>query len=310
MSHLVKKLTAIAIAMFVLLSMSAFAQNTVNPKLIASAGKDSKPAKAAAAPQHSAASSQNWMTHRFEISFQAGGVVGGSLGQADLGACKSSAIGTPAASDGCNPNQWLHSVDNMGGVYTGNTSGVRYFQRYGGIQPGNGGLWGTRLGWSVSPRWQIEFIFNHARTATSFTNESMARDQLAQITDIGFDGDHRLQINNGWDGRPKGEQNMYLVNINRTFNAGHRIVPYIGAGLGAVHWYDGPALDFISSRSDDANFFQVAKHSQSDTGFAWDLAAGAKFYMTEHFGVRGEVMNVMSFPGSIKQEFRTIDTTG
>src|SRR3954469_256479 len=145
MSHLVKKLTVIAIAMFVLLSMSAFAQNTVNPKLIASAGKDSKPAKAAAAaPQHTAAkSSQNWMTHRFEISFQGGGVIGGSIGEPNTGAC------TTAVTNGCDPNQFLnHDVSNGNGgvgILPGLLGGVRTFQRYGALRPGNGGVWGTRL---------------------------------------------------------------------------------------------------------------------------------------------------------------------
>src|SRR3954468_11455906 len=109
MSHLVKKLTIIAIAVFMLLSMSAFAQNDSNLSLMAKADKASKPAKAAAAPaQHaSTKSSQNWMTHRFEISFQGGGVIGGNMGKSSFGGCTSATTLVGGFTDGCDPNQNL-----------------------------------------------------------------------------------------------------------------------------------------------------------------------------------------------------------
>src|SRR6476469_7581055 len=131
MSHLVKKLTVIAIAMFVLLSMSAFAQSDSNISLIAKADKASKPGKPmAAAPQHTAAkSSQNWMTHRFEISLQGGGVIGGNMGRTSVGSCKSAANLGGGFTDGCDPNQNL-DIENDDGIYEQNISGIRAFQRF------------------------------------------------------------------------------------------------------------------------------------------------------------------------------------
>src|SRR3954467_1683437 len=140
MSHFVKKLTVIAIAMFVLLSMSAFAQSGSNLSTVAKADKGAKPPKAAsAAPQHSAPkSSENWMTHRFEISFQGGGVVGGNLGQPHIGSCTSTATN---GVDGCDVNQTLnHDDTGTIGVYPGQMGNLRSFQRFGGIQPGHGGV--------------------------------------------------------------------------------------------------------------------------------------------------------------------------
>src|SRR5438270_5349292 len=158
MSHFVKQLTLTVLAVFVLFSMSAFAQNDSNASLVAHADKAAKPAKMAAVPQHTAAkSSQNWMTHRFEISFQGGGVIGGSLGEPNTGGC------TTAVTNGCDPNQFLnHDLSNANGgvgVLPGLLGGLRTYQRYGALRPGNGGVWGVRLGFNISPRWQLEFVF-------------------------------------------------------------------------------------------------------------------------------------------------------
>lgn len=306
MSHLVKKLTIIAIAVFVLLSMSAFAQNGSKLSTMAKADKASKPPKAAAAaPQHTAAkSSQNWMTHRFEISFQGGGVVGGNLGEPDLGACK------PAVTSGCDVNIGLSHRNNS--VYPATLAGLANFQRDGGIAPGNGGVWGLRMGFNVTPRWQLEFIFNHATTGTEFTNSNLLQQATAVFDLNGFGANQRQLYYFDGDGRPKGNQNMYLFNLNRTFNAGGRVQPYIGGGLGAESWYAGPKLHL---GADTRTFFfgaapaEFTKYPGSATGFAFDMAAGTKIYLTPRFGVRADVMDVISF-ADLKHNFQTIDSAG
>ncbi len=297
MSQLVKKLTITALAVFMLLSMSAFAQNDSNLSLMAKADKASRPAKAAAAPaQHAATkSSQNWMTHRFEISFQGGGVAGGNLGQPQNGRCISAATN---GADGCDANLLLsHNVTGTVGLYPEAMSGLRNFQRFGSVRPGNGGVLGLRLGFNVTPKWQLEFVYNHATTGTSFTNLNVANSALISYQSHGFPGDgpHNETFINGFDGTPHGDQNMYLFNLNRTFNQGGRVVPYLGAGVGAESWYAGPKFNLLSVNGSPSTA-QFSKFSGSATGFAWDVAAGAKVYLTPNFGVRGDVMNVMSYP--------------
>src|SRR4051812_18354429 len=316
MSHLVKKLTVTAIAVLVLLSMSAFAQSDSNLSLVARADKESKPAKAAAAPaQHPAAkSSTNWMTHRFMISFQGGGVIGGNMGKTDVGTCTSAGSLGGGFTDGCDVNQNL-GTENSDGVYESNLSGIRNFQRFGGVKPGNGGLWGLRLGFNISPHWELEFIYNHVYTGTAFTNADIAQDRIALLNG-GFTNssapDHRLIYLDHAYGNPRGEQNMFLFNINRNFNAGGRIVPYIGGGLGAVHWYAGPKLNVAvqSGNSGNPQSTEITKYSRPDTGFAFDFSAGVKAYMTPNFGVRGDVMQVWSFPGSLSSQASTVDLSG
>jgi len=118
------------------------------------------------------------------------------------------------------------------GIYPGRSGGIRVFQRFGGIEPGNGGLYGLRLGYSVTPAWQLEFIWNHASTGTSFINQEMIEPALvSQNSERDFNRRDGAYINDG-NGTPQGNQNMYLVNLNRKFNLTGRIVPYVGVGGG------------------------------------------------------------------------------
>src|SRR5262249_43058199 len=148
----------------------------------------------------------SYMTHRFEISFQGGGVIGGNMGEPDFGRCASATVAA-GFSDGCNPNQDLNSANNDG-LYESNITGIRTFQRSGGVQPGNGGLWGLRLGFNVNPRWQLEFIYNHAYGASSFTNGNIAADSVALLNGGFMSGgspDHRGAFLDHAYGTPRGE---------------------------------------------------------------------------------------------------------
>ncbi|HEX4804109.1 MAG TPA: hypothetical protein VFV14_11385, partial [Myxococcaceae bacterium] len=243
---------------------------------------------------------------------------GGNMGRTDIGKCTSVGSLAGGFTDGCNPNQNLN-IENGDGVYEQNLSGIRTFQRFGGIQPGNGGLWGMRFGFNVNPRWQIEFIYNHVYSGTSFTNQDLAQQRIALLNGgfqpccSGF-SDHRLIYLDHAYGTPRGEQNQYLVNINRNFNAGGRIVPYIGGGLGVVHWYAGPKLNISTQtgRTGGTSFgsAEITKYSQPDTGFAFDAAAGVKAYLTSNFGVRGDITQVWSFPGNLNSAASSIDLGG
>jgi hypothetical protein len=295
MSQFATKFTIAVLALFVLLSMSAFAQTkSTDINLLPKAAKPSK---------GSSSGSANYTTHRFEVSFQGGASVGGSVGRPDFGTCKE------LASGGCDMNLPVgHRGPGGGGVYPGRMGGLRPFQTSGGVVPGNGNLLGIRIGVNVTPNWQVEGIWNHSRSDVAFTNELQFRQAVEGFTSAGF-GTGQLEVVN--DGKPQGDQNMFLFNLNRNFNPGGRVQPYAGFGLGGESWSGNPnALIFLRgisrSPSGDALF---AEHAGAGTGFAWDFAAGARMYLTEHFGVRADFMNVMSYP-NLTNRSTTIDLSG
>src|SRR5437016_3619614 len=107
-----KKLT-LTFVVALIWAMTAVAQDGANASGKVLIAKAAKPAKAAPMPQTKtaakpAAMSKGYMTHRFEISFQGGGVVGGNLGQTELGSCTSQ---TTTGTDGCDINQALNHDD-------------------------------------------------------------------------------------------------------------------------------------------------------------------------------------------------------
>src|SRR5262249_41745587 len=107
---------------------------------------------------------------------------------------------------------------------------------------------------------------------------------------------------------PHGNQNMYLVNINRSFNLTGRVVPYVGVGLGGESWYAGPKLNVQTTNENEDSVAIFTKYPSSETAFAFNLQAGAKIYLTNAFGVRADFSNVMSFP-EVRNTFRSIDVS-
>src|SRR5882724_96382 len=295
MSQLVKNLTVTVLSVFVLLGTGAFAQT-------ASSDTNLMPKAAKPAPQAKSGSS-NYMTRRFEISFQGGTSVGGSVGRPDFGNCKETVSG------GCDANLPLgHRATGSGGVYPGRMGGLYPFQTEGGVAPGNGNLLGIRIGFNVTPNWQVEGIWNHSRNDVAFNNESQLRQAIAGFNSAGF-GSGALEV--AADGKPQGDQNMFLFNLNRNFNSGGRVQPYAGFGLGGVSWTGNPnTVLFLRGVGNNApngpGDALFAKSAGSGTGFAWDFAAGARMYLTERFGVRADFMNVMSYP-NLTNRSTTID---
>jgi opacity protein-like surface antigen len=299
MSHLVKTLIITALAVFVLLSMSAFAQTISSDTNLMP--KAAKPAKG------SASTSGNWMTHRFEISFQGGASLGGNLGHSDFGSCKELVAG------GCNESQILgHFQTGTAGIYPLKLAGIREFLRHGGVKPGNGSVFGIRVGMNVNPNWGVEFIYNHSSNALSFTNQGMLDTAIGNFQQVsgGIDKARHLNYQDGAAGAAQGDQNMYLFNVNRNLNPGGRVTPYIGIGLGGESWSTGPNVDLVNQLGNPLfQYSNYVKQSHGSTGFAWDLAAGVKMQVTEHIGIRGDFMNVMSWP-DITNRSLTIDQNG
>lgn len=241
-----------------------------------------------------------------------GGFFGGSFGH-DFGGQSLSCAPLVSAFvlQGCNTGANLIDRGTPGGIYPGNGGGpLKDFLATGGTTPGNGPLFGFRVGVDINPTWQVEFIYSYTRVDTSFTN----LDQLLEAQRIFNDslsGPKAFTL--AADGRPQGNQQIYLFNVNYHFGESKRVVPYVGAGAGFVKWYNGPNANVVMRK--DTNFgldpriAQFTKGSGDDTGFAFNFAGGVKIYATRHFGIRIEVMNLVSFP-RFAHQFRTIDVSG
>lgn len=315
MLRLVKQLTVITIAVAVLMGTSAFAQNdSDNSGAVLVAKAPAPPAKPAPRmatvpkPKPSAPPA-NYSTRTFEFTLQGGGVFGGNSGLMDLGACRDT------VANGCNVNQPLdHNNTPVDGIYPGRLGGIRNFQRFGGLTPGNGGFVGIRAGWNFHSDWQLEFIYNHLQADTSFSNENQLNQAVANFDAAGFGGNPRTGNNlDNLTGKPQGNQNMWLFNLNRNFNVGSRVVPYIGIGVGAEQWLANPNWAFRTNtearNTANGSIADFTRTTRGGTGFAWDVAAGLKVHVTERFGIRADFMNVMSFP-TITSNFSAIDVNG
>jgi opacity protein-like surface antigen len=248
---------------------------------------------------------------RFEFTVQFGGSAAGNMGEVDLGNCVGFTVAV--AADACDPNQSLNHEGLVPGVYPGRIGGVRAFQRYGGVAPQNGGFGGVRFGINVNPNWQVEAIYNYSTNALAFTNKRMLDAAVNSFVGAGFGAERSLSFIDGQEGQPAGSQHMLLFNINRNWHTGGRVVPYVGAGVGMVHWGEGPRMVLQTITDCDCTvnpvtneIAQMTKTVDSSTGFAWDIAAGAKVYITNSVGFRFDFMQVFSYP-QITHTFQSID---
>ena len=249
---------------------------------------------------------------RFEFSFFFGGSVGHKFGSPSTSCIPLSA---PTVLDGCNPlgdiGDRSSTAAGPGGIFPGEGGAeLRNFLTSGSLDPQNGVLFGFRAGYDINPKWQVEFTYNYAQTDMSISNLAVLEEAQA-IFNASARGEKNFVLAD--DGKPRGNQQMYLFNVNYHFLEDQRVVPYVGFGAGAVKWYNGPnAVAVIRKNSNfglDPRLAAFTKSSGSDTAFALDLAGGVKIHATRHFGIRIEVMNLVSFP-RFNNEFRSIDVSG
>jgi len=215
---------------------------------------------------------------------------------------------------------------SMGGlvslVYTATYPGriralMPAFMGQGGITPGDGWTTGIQLAYNFTPKWQIEFTWNTLGLGNKFDNENLLRlSENAFWTGCDCNPSTPRLFNYAPDanGRAKGNQSQWLVNLNRNLWTNRRIVPYVGAGIGAMNWHNNPrVLATIQSSGNiapgDNSVIMLAKSVPSETGFALDIKGGLKFYISRHWGLKTEMTNVTSF-----QDFHphslSLDTSG
>lgn len=185
------------------------------------------------------------------------------------------------------------------GTLPGRLSGAPGFLRHALNQPGSGPVFGLRVGYDVNPRWQLEFTYNYGRADMKISN----LDQLAAIGvafQSGSAGNDRVfEILD--PATPTGNEQMYLFNANYHFKETGRVIPYVGGGFGWERWYNGPNLT-VFTQTDSfiiAGLEQIrwGRSNDSATAFAFDFAGGVKIHATRRFGMRLELMDVISFPG-------------
>jgi opacity protein-like surface antigen len=265
----------------------------------------------AATPQP-APSDSSFRSGRFELGVNFGGSVGYSFGNSSVH-CAETVAGS------CDPNGTFVDKSGTGLLSSAFTPGITQFFQHSGFNPGSGPSAGARLGFLLNPSWEIEFQFNHVNAPVSFQNLGLAQQAVSDFCDPSkftncFDegpGGQRT-ANFRQDGGARGSQNQYFGNIIYNFNRDKRFVPYVGAGLGAVHYYNLPSLDISNAKDRGCEgdtvtcSVELTKSAGAETAFATDLLFGAKYHVTQHFGVRAEFQNVISFTG-FRQTFRSID---
>lgn len=243
-----------------------------------------------------------------------GGFFGGAIGHQFGGpSSRCTALVARFVLDGCNTLRALGDRGAApGGIFPGEGGDfLKNFLATGSVNPENGPLFGFRFGVDINPTWQVEFIYSYSRVDMAFTNLDQFLEFQRTFSNAGFGGAPSTLINP--DGQPQGNQQMYLFNVNYHFGDSKRVVPYVGGGAGWVKWYNGPAAFVTINKR--ANFglnprlAQFSKSSGEDTAFAVNLAGGVKIHATRHFGIRIEVMNLVSFP-RFDHQFRTIDVSG
>jgi hypothetical protein len=67
-----------------------------------------------------------------------------------------------------------------------------------------------------------------------------------------------------------------------------RVVPYLVAGMGGVHFYDSKLKRWLVDKNGVKIQDLQDDTIRGDTGFALNAGAGLRVYATEHFGFRGE----------------------
>lgn len=249
------------------------------------------------------------ITDRIEISFFLGGSRGQVFGAPSL-RCTSAAPSSSLA-NGCDPTLMSEAAAFSDSVFSdfGFGGSSPNFMINSALEPRQGPNAGARFGVDLNPRWQIEFLYAYSAAHLNFNPD--ARDAIAKLaqecagTTECTEEENNVGVFDGDKGQ--GNQQLYLFNANYHFNENKRVVPYVGLGLGWERWYNGQ--NFHVMLEDDGDFIDMRKSSGNSTAFALDFAGGVKIHATRHFGLRLELMNLVSFP-RFSNSFQTIDVTG
>lgn len=311
---------ALAILVLTLCTVAAFGQSGIGdqPQTILQAQTTSRAIelptfqafpKAALPPQGSMADEGRSTSQRWEIGFH----FGGSFGRNWSG---SNADCTPVFDCDLTNDFSFGQGDGLLPVALANS--VPELMTREGVTPGNGPLGGARIGYDLTDRWQMEFVWNYVGTNMHFTNDLGPVDKSIAIfcDPDSFEtcGDSR---NFQFLDRGKGgaKQHQFLVNMNYHMRSSGKFIPYVGFGFGGVLWQDTPQIRMMFQRPGGpgccppGSIGLFNKMADDSMALALDAAFGFKWHFTEGFGVRGEVMNLISLP-RFDHTFETIDVDG
>jgi len=167
------------------------------------------------------------------------------------------------------------------------------------LHPREGGTVGLRLGRDVSSHWQLEFMFQQSAANLAFDRDRLklaldaVEGQLALFNELAGAPAFRFVVVE--DGRPRGENRLYQLNLNYHLKAAGQFIPYLGAGGGFMRHEGGPTLHtqvFVPGLASPA--LQDIVQTDADTNFALNFGGGMKMYLQKNLGFRAEVRNVIA----------------
>jgi outer membrane protein W len=212
----------------------------------------------------------------------------------------------PAITDGCSldPQVITHRGNGIYPTTMGNL--LAGYQTIGGVRPRDGWIWGIRVGYDVNPRWQLEFSYDYGTSRQQFTNQDLALGAFIQWcatfgvgcgpTANAFGGPREFAFFD--PGKAQGLTQTYLFGVNYHLSEDTKWVPYLGAGLGWERWYNGPNAFFLITAGGGCctDVAGASKTSDTSTAFAIYGAAGFKYHINRHWGLRFEARDIISFP--------------
>lgn len=79
------------------------------------------------------------------------------------------------------------------------------------------------------------------------------------------------------------------------FDSSHKLRPYVAGGVGFTHTSNSSTAKASALENP---FFIPSSGNNSDTAFSFNIGGGAKYYITKHFGLRGDLRFLPTYASS------------
>lgn len=287
---MLRKITLLMFIFLLTASLSAFAQTSSTPR----------------------DTSNHW-----EIEFHGGGVFSGSLGDNRV-TCTDTITGACSTS----PGDYESIGPNGENVPQPLLTTLPLFMNSGQVRAGSGFSGGARIGYDITPNWQIEFTWDYNNAPIEYDQGQISA-IMSGITLFcdpsefsACNANRNIAVTDRT--RDRGHQNSYMVNVNYQWNTDRKFVPYVTFGAGAVDWSAGSSFFLLQTKPGGncgpqttnpncrLSFF---KKSQGDMGFGVNFGAGAKYYFHKNWGLRAEVKDTLSWV-DFSHTFASVDIDG
>ncbi|MFQ5926039.1 MAG: hypothetical protein ACE5MH_01245 [Terriglobia bacterium] len=182
------------------------------------------------------------------------------------------------------------------GIFEGDTTDPFFAGAGGGLTVHSGFQFGLRLGVDLGAKFQLEFTWDHVLADLAFEEASRL------LTSLNDEIDDRAAILDA--GTPRGQLNIYQINLNYHTRATGRVIPYLGAGVGWVQFRNPPVYSFAGN-FDQEDLGRV--RLDDDTAPAFNFGGGVKIFPgSEHWGFRLDIRQLFSFYEGV-HEIRSIE---